>query len=106
MIGANNVISTKRLTQAANKESFGSSYNLANLPCYLEQVDPKVAVMFGENAFKTYLAIVDGAVDVAESDLVVDWDDTEYIVSGVQTFENDEIDDHTEITMIKKYVKT
>lgn len=100
----NNVIKVKRLTTVATHESYPASYHLEDIDCYIEPVDPKVAVMFDqENAFKTFLCIINQILDIKESDLIEDQSGTEYRVGGIQKFENPEIENHMEITMYQKY---
>lgn len=97
----NNEIDVKRLTASGSQESYpDSDYQFEDLSCYIEKTDPKIAVVFGdENAFNTYLCIINSIVDIRVSDLVIDRDGNEYRVGGVQKFENPEIDSHTELTM-------
>lgn len=100
----NNLIKVKRLAKVSDKKSYPDSYHLSNLDCYIEKQDPKIAVMFGEeNAFKTFLCIINSIVDIKESDLIIDKDDNEYRVGGTVKYENDEIESHIEITMYQKY---
>jgi len=107
MFGANNSISVKRLlaSNVDHKQVYDSNYALTGVVCYIENSDPRVAVMFeGENAFDVYLCVTDSLQDIRIGDLIVDKDSNEYIASGVQTFKNNnDADNHTEITMLKRY---
>jgi len=105
IIGANNTVSTYRLTTTNNQDEYSTSANLSGLGCYIEPVSPDVAVIFGdENAFKTYKCYIKGAKDIIITDKVIDKQYNEYIVQGVEKFENNtDVTNQTELTMVRKY---
>jgi hypothetical protein len=105
VIGSNNIISTKRLVTAAGKKTFPVGFLLTNIPVYLEQLDPQTAAMLNDiPAFNQFRAIAYEVLDVIDGDKVIDAQAKEYIVSGVQHYENNpEVDNHTEIILLRKF---
>lgn len=108
MLGQNNTISTKRLVRASSKDTYASTYTLEDVACYLERADASVVAAFGgENAFTSYVCILDGVQDVQISDLVIDKNSNEYIVQGVRHFENNiDIENHTELELYQRFPNT
>ena len=108
MIGANNVISTKRLVEASNKESYPAGNKLENIDCYIEYVQPEIATMYDDRyTFNMFRLLIDDAVDLAIGDEVTDQNAVTYTVKGVQKYEgNTDTGDTTEAIMVKKYAKT
>lgn len=107
IIGANNTVTTYRMA-VGSKETYSGTATLSSVPCYIEQVEPQLAVILDDqNAFSTFRAYIEGAVDIIIGDKLVDSQGNTYIASGVQKFENNtDTDDQTEVTMVKKYQKS
>lgn len=105
----NNSINIQRLVAIGGKEQYSEENILENVECYIEQMDPKVAVIFGDkNAFNSYKAFVEGldAEAVKIGDKVTDVQGNEYVVSGVTDYaNNDDVENSIEIIMVKKYVQ-
>jgi len=103
----NNKISVKRLITTGSKEAYASIYTYENIDCYIEKQDPKVAIMYGdENAFNTFLCVINQILDIRKSDLIIDQNSNQYRVSGFQKFDNPEIESHIELIMQQKNADT
>lgn len=105
MIGSNNVISTKRLQTAANKETYSGSSNLSGIDCYIERAKPEIALTYEDiPGYKIYSMFIEGNVDIIISDQVTDSQGNVYIVKDVAEYDNNtDTCDMTEVTMYKKY---
>lgn len=107
--GNNAVIEVIGLTKPSdtteNQNSWTTGVKLTGLSCYLEQVDPKIAMIFdGENAFKMFQILTNEIVDIKETDKVTDDKGRTFTVQGVQSFRGDrDVPDHMEIMIVQKY---
>ena len=106
MIGTNAVISTYRFVEASSKETYNTP-NLTGVDCYIERAQPDLAQFWdGSGVYEVYTLITCDVVDIKESDRVVDQDGNTYTVKGIQQFQNNtDIENHTEIVMMKTHVK-
>lgn len=90
MIGANNIISVKRLIKdGENKEAYDSTFILQNEPAYIEPMDAQVAtILDDQNAFYMFKIFCEGKLDIRIGDKITDAQSREYIVKGVEPFSN------------------
>lgn len=90
MIGANNIISVKRMAKdAEKKEAFDSTFVLQNEPAYIEPIDAQVAtILDGLNAFFMFKIYCEGKLDIRIGDKITDQQSREYIVKGVEPYSN------------------
>lgn len=105
MLGTNASISSKRLTNANNKESYPATFYLSAIECYLEKARPEVAIRWdGVAAYDIFTAYVEGNYDIIISDYVEDDEGVAYVVGEIQVFKNNsDVPDSMEITLFKKY---
>lgn len=90
MIGANNIISVKRMTKdGERKDAFGSTYFYENEPAYIEPLDAQVATILDEqNAFYMFKIYCEGKLDIRIGDKITDSQSREYIVKGLEPYSN------------------
>jgi hypothetical protein len=106
MLGANSVISTKRLVVTNGKEAYPSENILFDEEACIEQMTAEAAAMWsGENALLMHKMFLDEIQEIKTSDLVTDDLGNEYIVKGVQFFRGGDVPSHTEIAMVKEAPK-
>jgi len=106
MIGANNIISVKRMAKDnAKKEAFDSSYILQNEPAYIEPMDAQVAtILDDQNAFYMFKIFCEGKLDIRVGDKIIDQQSREYIVKGVEPFSNNgDTGDMTQMVCTSRY---
>ena len=96
-------ISTSRLSTVLNKEVY--SANLSGIGCYIEPAGMDISVLYGEeNAGKVYKCIIQKVADIKITDKITDKNSNVYIVQGIEKYENNlDVQNQTEITMIRKY---
>lgn len=106
MIGANNTVSVRKLTQTGSKEFYEATPSITGLEAYIEQTQPELAPMFNAKSayslhriFIDCVRLADGSISpsIEPKDRIVDAQGNEYAVEGVQPFKNNEIPDHLEI---------
>lgn len=107
--GINAVVTITGLTKPSDtnedQNSWTTGVKATGLEAYIEQLDPKVAVIFsGENAFKTYQMFLGVPAPIADGDKVTDDQGREFMVQGVQKYINNrEIPNHLEVMMVQRY---
>lgn len=103
MNGSNTTISSKRFVTVSGKDTYSESYTLENLEAYIEPINAEAAKNFAdENVFMLHTLIIEDAVDMLISDLVIDADGVEYIVKGVKKYNGGELPSHTEAVLATK----
>ena len=107
MIGQNNTITTERRdVSPTGKESFEGTIVLNDVPAYVEQLSPDVAVTVnGEFTYLLYRATFDQVVDIKDGDAATDQEAVEYTVQSVEQFPGGEIPGHTEAYLLKNDTK-
>lgn len=105
MIGANNTVTTYRMTTSGGKSTYSATPTLTAMPCFLVGADFRLANALGyANAFELFVMYMDQDVDILRGDKVVDRNDEEFYVVGIKETPDDEVEGTTEVFISKKFV--
>lgn len=103
MLGANNIIKTKRLVKTSGHESYPAEYYLTDIVCYCENPVTEYVTVEGEQIAFIKFKLHTDVVDIIETDQITDQQGNDYTVSYVQSFiNNTDTDNHLEIVAYKK----
>lgn len=94
----NNSIDVYHQETTGGKTTWESSASITGVGCYIEPISPEMAMMYDSTkAFDMFKVFCD-IVAIVRKDKLIDAQGKEYVVHGLQKFENNsDIENHMEI---------
>lgn len=80
-------ISVYKYVTVGGKKDYSPTAAITGIPAFIEPIDPKTAAVLDAGAtWRTYQGFIQSGVDIKINDKVIDSENNEYIVQGLQDF--------------------